>query len=199
MAYVDYNGESISILTCVIIGLIIGAVAGASYGAYSSYKNTGKVSWKEMLKCGLIGGAIGALVGWGTGAALTYFGVIGASSAVGTSVATVQPLLDKLSQAANYAADKINQFSLSAKHLLNAGGNYAKFNTNSMYTIRLWLQQALRSTNVVFMPNGDSETSFRIYTDMGRVIGSKGQTIIKIVLDQGRKIWTAYPVNKIGG
>ena len=152
-----------------------------------------------MVGYGLLGGAIGALVGWGAGAALTYFGVIGASSAAGTSAATLRPLLDKLSQAANYAASKVKNFALSAKHLLNAGGNYAKFNTSSVNTAKSWIQQALRSKNAVFMPNGTSETSFRIYTDMGRVIGSKGQTILKIVLDQGGKIWTAYPVNKIGG
>lgn len=48
------------------------------------------------------------------------------------------------------------------------------------------------SPNARFLPNGEKSNSFVVVTDLGKVIGSKGETTVKVVVDYGGTIWTAY-------
>lgn len=40
------------------------------------------------------------------------------------------------------------------------------------------------------------QNSFYAIIDMDKVIGSKGETCIKIVYDELKNVWTVYPVPK---
>lgn len=101
--------------------------------------------------------------------------------------------LSEASQAAFKAAETAEDFSVSAKHLANAGGNWAKFLTDSASDVSGWIKEALSSPDAQFLPNNRPD-SFRILVDMGRAIGTKGEQIIQIIVGADGKIWTAYPV-----
>ena len=58
--------------------------------------------------------------------------------------------------------------------------------------VQTWVSQALKSKNAVFYPNDSS--SYYIITNMGKTVGTKGETAIKVVFDYAGKIITAYPV-----
>jgi hypothetical protein len=54
--------------------------------------------------------------------------------------------------------------------------------------------EALTSPNAQFLPNGTDPNSFRVVTDLGKMVGSKGETVVRVVVDFSGKIWTALPV-----
>ncbi|SCC32082.1 hypothetical protein [Gilliamella intestini] len=70
----------------------------------------------------------------------------------------------------------------------------AQFNTNNVSEIRNIVKEALKSPNAIFLPN-NIEGSFRVVVDMGRAIGTKGQTSIRLIIGNDGKIWNAFPVN----
>src|ERR1700740_3082764 len=73
-----------------------------------------------------------------------------------------------------------------------AGGNWAKFASD--VDPKAVVREALTSPNAQFLPNGTDPNSFRVVTDLGRVVGSKGETVVRVVVDFSGKIWTALPV-----
>ncbi|MBE0367045.1 hypothetical protein [Pseudoalteromonas aurantia] len=101
--------------------------------------------------------------------------------------------LANASKAAYKAADNIAGWVPKNKHLLDSTAKRArKFNSNSLNDVRSIVQEALRSPDTKFMPNPDG--GFRVVTDLGRKIGSKGETSIRIAVGENGKIWTAFPV-----
>ncbi|WP_291782247.1 RHS repeat-associated core domain-containing protein [Luteibacter sp.] len=100
--------------------------------------------------------------------------------------------ISNASRAAFKAASLADGFVVPLKHLSTAGGRYARFSA-SAEPIAL-IKEALQSDAARFLPN-NRPGSFSVITDLGRVIGTKGQTSIKIVVGEDGKIWTAYPVN----
>ena len=101
--------------------------------------------------------------------------------------------LQKASDAAFKAADNINSFKLTGKHLPQAGGNYAKFADGVKYNDVI--RDALRSPSSLFIPDKISGR-FQIFFDAGRAIGTKGQRFVKVVVDETGKIITSFPVNR---
>jgi hypothetical protein len=103
--------------------------------------------------------------------------------------------LANASNAAFKAADKISGLIPKDKHLLDSTAKRtAKFNTNSFDDIHSIVAEALRSPNAAFMEN-DGANSFCVVVDLGRVIGSKGQTSVRVIVGNDGKIWNAFPVN----
>ncbi|API90755.1 MULTISPECIES: SAR2788 family putative toxin [Virgibacillus] len=92
------------------------------------------------------------------------------------------------------AIKKVAKFSVSKKHFRNAGGRYAKFNTTSQSTVRKWVKEALRNNPSIKFNNNYKKLSFTITSNIGKKVGTKGETKIKVVFDHTGKIWTAYPV-----
>ena len=107
-------------------------------------------------------------------------------------IKTINSGIRKASNAAFKAANKVSKFKVPAKHLSNAGGRYNKFASTSQSQIQSWIVKALKSKNAVFYPNDSG--SYYIVTNMGKVIGTKGEKLLKVVFDTSGKIWTAYPV-----
>ena len=117
---------------------------------------------------------------------LTATTIVGTASAMAPTVIT----------AVKKALDNVANFAVSNKHLMDAGGRYAKFNTNSRATVRDLVRIALETgTHVNVDPNNANR--FQLFHDFGRVIGTEGQTIIKVVFDRSGRIITSYPVKRI--
>ena len=173
----DSTGESPS----HIIGGLLGAVGGAILGVLLAKA----LGWTGAKRNALI---IAATIG---GAALGV--VLGPYVAkCGKKIASIlNSALRKASKAALKASKKVKNFTVSAKHLANAGGRYRKFNTTSQSQIRTWIKQALKSSNATFHYNTDN--SYYVIVNMGKTIGTKGERCIKVVFDAAGKIWTAYP------
>lgn len=104
-------------------------------------------------------------------------------------------LISTFSKAAiNAAIKKVANFTVSNKHLSNAGGSYAKFNTTSKTTVNNWIKEGLQSSNLSIAVNDNDKLSFVITVNLGRKIGTAGETKIKIVIGYDGIIWTSYPV-----
>jgi hypothetical protein len=99
-------------------------------------------------------------------------------------------VLARASNAAFSATGRAEQFTVGAKHLAGAGGGWAKFaagtNPNAL------LAEALSSPGAGFYAN--DAASFRVVTDLGRVIGTKGETAVRAVVDFGGNVVTWFPV-----
>jgi len=100
-------------------------------------------------------------------------------------------VLARASTAALKAASQANKFVVPLKHLSSSAGRYSKFaaSVNPQALVR----EALQSNAAKFFPNS-SGGSHIVITDLGRAIGSKGQTSLKVVFDEIGNIWTAYPI-----
>ena len=85
----DPDGE-FAISTCILIGAGIGMLLGAGHGAASSYKRTGRVSWKATLGWAFVGGLVGAAVGYGVGVAIGASGSYVAGSGGKALLRTIQ-------------------------------------------------------------------------------------------------------------
>jgi hypothetical protein len=75
------------------------------------------------------------------------------------------------------------------KHL--AGGAGSRF-ANGVNVAEV-IKEALTSPNARFLPNYRPD-SFRIVTGLGRAVGDKGQTSIRVVVKWTGEIITAFPV-----
>jgi hypothetical protein len=102
-------------------------------------------------------------------------------------------VLEEASDAAKVAAAKIDDFHVPLKHLPSAGGNWAKFAND--VDAKAAVSDALKSLNATFRPNGADSGSFVVVTDLGKQVGEKGETSVKVVVTYSGKIITAYPVN----
>ncbi|MDR9797931.1 SAR2788 family putative toxin [Aeribacillus pallidus] len=117
------------------------------------------------------------------------------------SIKSSKAVLNTFAKAAVKAAkSKVSKFDVSNKHLKRGGGNYAKFNTTDKSQVRNWIKEGLNSKNASYSLNPEVETknadlSFVVIANLGKVIGTKGQKKIKIVVGWNGKIWTAYPIN----
>jgi hypothetical protein len=122
------------------------------------------------------------------------FTVSEAQVAVGFCVAAEGgSALADASSAAFKAADNAGDWTVSAKHLFGAGGRWAKFAEGTNPTELA--QEALRSPDAQFLPNPNGAPgSFLVRTDLGRVVGSAGQTAVRVVVSNDGRIITAFPV-----
>ena len=97
------------------------------------------------------------------------------------------------SEAAFRAADDPASIFIKNKHLASAGGNHAKFASENIGEIQGWVAQGLRSDGVQFLPNGVDGT-FRAIVPAGRVVGTRGQTNIRVIVTADGRVINAFPV-----
>ncbi len=118
--------------------------------------------------------------------------VFGAALNVGRNlIGPGSSALENASATAFEAADNASNFVVSAKHFPGAAGGYAKF--ASGVDIQQAIRQALTSPDAAFLPN-NKPNSFVVVTDLGKQIGTAGETAVKVVVGNNGQIWTAYPV-----
>ncbi|WP_041620431.1 RHS repeat-associated core domain-containing protein [Stanieria cyanosphaera] len=103
--------------------------------------------------------------------------------------------LAEASDAANQAADNVDNWTPKNKHLQSTTAKRAaKFNTDDVNDVRDIVQEALRSPDAQFFPN-NTDGSVRVVTDLKRPIGTKGQTKVRVIIGNDGEIWNAFPVN----
>ncbi|WP_241579677.1 hypothetical protein [Rosenbergiella nectarea] len=107
----------------------------------------------------------------------------------------IDALNDASKTAFEAAKNHINIWTPKDKHLLvTTARKSAQFNTANIENVRGLVKEALTSPNAKFMVN-NQDNSFRVVADMGRIIGTKKQTAIRISIGSDGKIWNAFPVN----
>jgi RHS repeat-associated protein len=94
--------------------------------------------------------------------------------------------------AAFQAARAARTFDVSSKHLWWAGGNAGKFAAG--VDIQAAIEAGLRSAAARFLSNPQLPGSFRVVTDLGVPVGTKGQTVIRTIVTFGGDIITSFPV-----
>ena len=194
--FIDISGQVIT--PANIIGALIGAGIGALIGLAIS--NAFELSgWQ---KAAAIGGSslIVGIVGWFAGPFVLEI----LSQVVSSAIISGQLALSSLSNeiiralqleriAINNAITHINEFIVSSKHLMSAGGGYSKFATDSTETINQWIVMGLNNATDFVVNSGDS---FYTIVNIGQTIGTKGEECIKIIFSMAGKIISAYPTNK---
>ncbi|MGW5366553.1 golvesin C-terminal-like domain-containing protein [Actinopolymorpha pittospori] len=159
------------------------AAGGANCGLYAK-----EGAWTQAgLSCGA------AALGGGPANAAVRSGIRRAGDEA-AAAANSGSALAGASRAAFAAADDAGSIFIKNKHLASAGGRQAKFASNDISEVQGWVAEGQRSEGATFLPN-DLPGTFRVVADMGRTVGTKGQTSIRaIVTDDGRVI-NAFPVN----
>jgi hypothetical protein len=103
--------------------------------------------------------------------------------------------LNDSSDAAFQAADDVGSWTPKNKHILSGGSqSKGRFITDDTDAIRSLVSEGLNSPNAMFLPNA-LEGSFRVVTDMGRVIGVKGQTFLRTIVGLDGKVINSFPVH----
>jgi RHS repeat-associated protein len=131
-------------------------------------------------------GVMGAPIGPPIGSIESLVGASG--TRLGITAET--SILARASQSAFQAAARADKFTLGAKHAAGAAGRWAKFaqgvNPNAV------LREALNSPKALIQPN--NANSFKVITDVGRVIRSKGETAVRVIVDFSGQVVTWFPV-----
>lgn len=172
--------------------MIGGAVIGRAIANYFNLKEP----WKSLVVSST--SILLTVVGWFAGPAVyaAIRPVVTKAITTGkvylTKIALwIQKTLGIIRHFALKAAKNVSSFAVKTKHLYGSSGNYAKFNTANMSTLRNWISAALKNgTN--FQIN--SKDSYYVIYNLGKVIGTKGERCIKVVFTIAGKIITAYPV-----
>ncbi|MFF7098513.1 hypothetical protein ACFY9A_40060 [Streptomyces rubradiris] len=99
--------------------------------------------------------------------------------------------IDQASKIAFKAAEEPSKIFVKDKHLSTSVGRWVKFNSASKTEVQSWVAEALKSKNAVFLPNKD--TSFKMIVDMGRPIGTKGETGIRVMVGDDWVASNCYP------
>ena len=96
------------------------------------------------------------------------------------------------------AASNPDDIFIKNKHLASASGNQAKFDTDDISEAQSWVAEGLKSgdSQVVPNPNHPNDT-FRVVSDLGREVGTKGQTRIRSVLSIDGRVINAFPVKGV--
>ena len=114
-------------------------------------------------------------------------------AAVSTTGSLIEGLDASLAQALEEATENAKTFKVPLKHMAGAAGRYAKFAAG--VDANAVIEEALSSSKATVSSNPGSANSFTVVTDLGRTVGSQGQTAVKVIVGSDGKIWTAYPVN----
>lgn len=95
------------------------------------------------------------------------------------------------------AADNIGSWVPKNKHLLG-GGSQSKnrFNTANLAEIRAIVADGLRSPGANFLPNNRADDTFRVVVDVGRPVGVRGETRVRIIVAPDGQVLNAFPVQQ---
>ena len=100
---------------------------------------------------------------------------------------------------ANYKEANIQNFTIKDKHLNGSKAKRArKFNVSTPEEANLIVQDAIKNGKLYSVTeNGmglQGQNSYFAIIDAGKIIGTKGETFIKLVFDDFNNVWTTYPI-----
>lgn len=92
----------------------------------------------------------------------------------------------------------VNSAYVKPKHLSVSGGGGAKFLGDTKEMAEAILQAAIRDGTVRSIADNGltrfGQQSYQIIIDAGKIVGTKGETLIKIVISEDGGMLSAYPV-----
>ncbi len=92
----------------------------------------------------------------------------------------------------------IDSAYVKPKHLATSGGNGAKFLGETKEAAEVILQDAMKNGTVKSVADNGltkmGKQSYQIIIDAGKEVGTKGETLIKIVISEDGGMLSAYPV-----
>jgi hypothetical protein len=92
----------------------------------------------------------------------------------------------------------IDSAYVKPKHLATSGGNGAKFLGETKEAAEAVLQDAMKNGTVKSVADNGltkmGQQSYQIIIDAGKEVGTKGETLIKIVISEDGGMLSAYPV-----
>ncbi len=100
------------------------------------------------------------------------------------------------------ALQKINidSFTIKNKHLNTSGGGWDKFNVGTEAEAHAIVREVIAKNKIVSVTDNDGrigtlgQKSFAIILDAERVIGSNGETKIRVAVDELGNVWTVFPI-----
>ncbi|MFR6290670.1 MAG: RHS repeat-associated core domain-containing protein [Peptococcaceae bacterium] len=96
----------------------------------------------------------------------------------------------------------IDNFTIKNKHLNTSGGGWEKFNVGTEAEAHKIAKEVVAKNKIVSITNNDNllgsegQKSYLITFDAERVIGSKGETKLRVAIDELGNIWTIFPASK---
>jgi hypothetical protein len=180
------RGLALFTLLAGILVALLGLLASPASAAPTSHPQTRVAAIAEP-NSQLVGPHSSVLPGQGRPRAPSYD-----QEATGSPVAAEGGALENASEAAFQAADNADDWTVSAKHLAGSGGNYSQFAAGT--DPNALAADGLRSPDAQFYPNASGGERFVVKADLGQVIGTRGETWIKIVVANDGQIITAYPI-----
>nr|WP_307850175.1 RHS repeat-associated core domain-containing protein [Saccharopolyspora sp. HNM0986] len=105
--------------------------------------------------------------------------------------------LEQASSLAFKAAEKPHEIFIKNKHLSDFGGRYRKFDTTDPQVAQQWVADGLKTPDAIFKPNQGDPDSFQVFADLGRSIGTKGESTVKILVNSDGEVFNAFPVKNI--
>lgn len=93
------------------------------------------------------------------------------------------------------ALGQLGRFTITGKHLLEAGGNWAKFATADTSAVRGLISQTLKSPSKIVYDA--TRNNYRIYSGNLGKIGTAGEAYVRVVVNSSGRIISAHPVKGI--
>lgn len=101
--------------------------------------------------------------------------------------------LEEASEAAFRASR--GPINISRKHYPGAGGRHSRFEQG--VDIDATVREALQSPGAIFRPNrnaaGDIVPGYRVYADLGRTVGTRGETGLRAIVSPDGRVITSFP------
>ncbi len=169
---------------------------------------SGVATWPMLLVAGITIGA-GALttingasevVEAGTGYNFVEDTVFGGNSSAYNIYATITGSIATIGSIGWYrynsprieAYKALDTYNVKRKHLPGSAGNWGKFSSSNQTYLRSLGKNAIRNTPMKrLIPN--SADSYRLLYDFGSIIGTGGETSIRLVFSYAGKIITFFP------
>jgi RHS repeat-associated protein len=191
---------------------------GSVYGCMNNILNPrlGPDPFKEFLRQVIIGDVVSCYNGSAGACAMIAMGFVpfgkagrvikavhdieaaGAAAKVARATdAGAGSVLRVSSEAALRAADNSGAIFIKNKHLSSSVGRWAKFDSADVSEVQGWVSEALRSEGAVFRPNSLADT-FKVEVNMGRVVGTRGETGIRAIVTNDGRVINAFPFNAGG-
>ena len=94
---------------------------------------------------------------------------------------------------------KVDEFTVKNKRLNSSGGKWSKFNVGTEAEAKAILKETVNRSNILSAGNNSGvlgslgQKSFDIVLDAGKVIGTRGESSILMIIDEFGNIWTVFP------
>ncbi|WP_176731071.1 InlB B-repeat-containing protein [Robinsoniella peoriensis] len=91
----------------------------------------------------------------------------------------------------------IDGFTIKDKHLSSSGGNWNKFNVATASVAREMVKDIIASGTIITITDNGLGTvgqqSYKIIIDAGKIIGTRGEHLLRIIVDSLGNVWTIFP------